>query len=69
MCLAIPGKIIKIEKGSAVIDYGKEKRTATLVEKGYSVGDYVLVQTGIVAKKISKEEAVECIKEWSKLNS
>jgi len=69
MCLAIPGKITKIEKDKAVIDYGKEKRTAKLVEDGFSVGDYVLVQTGLVVKKIPEKEALESIKEWSKLNS
>ena len=69
MCLAIPGKIIKIENDIAIIDYGKEKRTAKLVEKGYSIGDYVLVQTGLVLKKIPEKEAVEIIKEWDKLNS
>lgn len=67
MCLAIPGKIIKIEKGSAIVDYGTEKRKAKLVEKGYFVGDYVLVQTGIVAKKIAKQEAIESIKEWNRV--
>lgn len=67
MCLAIPGKIIKIEKGSVVVDYGKEQRTAKIIEKGYSVGDYVLVQTGIVAKKLSEKEAIESIREWSKI--
>jgi len=69
MCLAIPGKIIEIKKSSAVVDYGKEKRTAKLVESGFNVGDYVLVQTGLVVKKIPEKEALESIKEWSKLNS
>ena len=66
MCLAIPGKITKIEKDKAVVDYGTEKRTAKLVEKGFSIGDYVLVQTGLVVKKIPEKEALECIKEWDK---
>ena len=69
MCLAIPGKIVKIEKDKAIIDYGKEKRTAKLIEEGYSVGDYVLVQSALIIKKIPEKEAVESIKEWDKLNS
>lgn len=56
MCLAIPGKIVSIKEGKAVIDYGREKREA--IAKGIDVkeGDYVLVQFGIVAEKLSKEE-------------
>lgn len=69
MCLAIPGKIVKIEKNCVVVDYGKEKRTAKLLERGYSVGDYVLVQAGFVARKVSEEEAIESIKEWNRSSS
>jgi len=66
MCLAIPGKIVKIDGDSAVISYGDEKRQAKIVEGKYSVGDYVLVQMQMIAKKLNKKEALEAIKEWDR---
>lgn len=60
MCLAIPGKIVKIEKDDAVVDYISEKRTGKIVEGTYKVGDYVIIQGGLVIEKIPDEQA----KKW-----
>ena len=46
MCLAIPGKIIKIENDNAIVDYISEKRIGKIVEGTYKVGDYVIIQGG-----------------------
>ncbi len=53
MCLAIPGKIVKLKKNGkiAVIDYGSEKREAANVIKA-RVGDSVLAQHKVVVEKI-----------------
>ena len=69
MCLAIPGKIIALKNGKAVIDYSTEKREA--IVKGIDVheGDYVLVQFGIVIEKLPEQEALNAIKNWKELNS
>ncbi len=69
MCLAIPGKIVSLNNGQALIDYSGEKRTA--IAKGMVVnkGDYVLVQFGVVVQKLGKKEALEAIKNYSQLNS
>lgn len=65
MCLMIPGKIIKITKGKAIVDYGKEKREAGIVEKGYKVGDYVIVQGRVVVQKVPQKEAIAALKNYS----
>jgi hydrogenase assembly chaperone HypC/HupF len=62
MCLAVPGKIVKISKDSATVDYGTEKRNGKIIEQGYKVGDYVIIQGGIVAIKVEKKEAKEALK-------
>jgi len=66
MCLAVPGKIVKIEKDVAVVDYGIEKRTGKIIEpalsKAYKKGDYVIIQGGIVVQKIEKKEALSALK-------
>ena len=56
MCLAIPGKIIKIEKNVAFIDYGSEVRQARIVEGDFMVSDFVIVQGKIVIEKVPQEQ-------------
>ena len=57
MCLAVPGKIVKIKGDKAVVDYILEKRTATLVNRKFRVGDYVIVQGKIVVEKVEQKPA------------
>lgn len=59
MCLAFPGKIVEIAWPHAKVDYEREKRVARLVERKYRVGDYVIVQGGVVIEKIPRKQAVE----------
>ena len=61
MCLAIPGKIVRLEADEAVVDYGYEQRSARLIEDNAVVGDYVIVQGGFVIEKISAEEAEKAL--------
>jgi len=56
MCLAIPGKIVKIENGVASVDYGSEVREAKIVQGDYSVGDFVIVSAQIVSDKVPAEQ-------------
>jgi hydrogenase expression/formation protein HypC len=64
MCLAIPGKIIKIEGRKASIQYPGETRFALLGDEPVKVGDAVLVQMGIVIKILSAAEAAASKKAW-----
>jgi len=57
MCLAIPGKVKKIKGRQALVEYPGEVRRALIGEKGVKVGDYVLVQMGIIIKILSPKEA------------
>ncbi len=66
LCLAIPGKIIKIEKGFATIDYSGEQRKASTELVDVEPGDYVIVQAQFVIQKIPEKEALEAIKVWQK---
>ena len=60
MCLAIPGKIVEIDKKKehATVDYGdgtKRKANVTLVD--VQIGDYVLVHAGFAIEVLNEEEA------------
>jgi hydrogenase expression/formation protein HypC len=64
MCLAIPGKIIEIEKNNehAIVDYGdgtKRKANVTLIDA--KLGDYVLVHAGFAIEILNEKEAQETL--------
>jgi len=63
MCIAIPGRVVEVTKGKAVIDYGEERKEAHSLIK-VKVGDYVIVQMGRVVQKVKKEDALKSIKAW-----
>ncbi len=67
MCLAIPGKVKKISGQEALVEYGKEERKVLVSEKTVQVGDWVLVQMGIVVEKLSTKNAQERLKVWNGL--
>ena len=62
MCLAVPGKIIRIKGDDAIVDYGIEKREAKLISDEFQVGDYVIVQAKTVMMKVPKKQAEESLK-------
>ncbi|MCK4332530.1 MAG: HypC/HybG/HupF family hydrogenase formation chaperone [Thermoplasmatales archaeon] len=64
MCLAIPGKIVSLdkEKEHASIDYGdgtKRKANVSLVD--VKIGDYVLVHAGFAIQVLDEKEANETL--------
>ncbi len=64
MCLAVPGKIVEIdkEKNQATIDYGNgTKRKANISLLNVSVNDYVLVHAGFAIQKVDPKEAQETL--------
>ncbi|MFA5141871.1 MAG: HypC/HybG/HupF family hydrogenase formation chaperone [Candidatus Woesearchaeota archaeon] len=67
MCIAYPGKIVKIKKESVVVDYGTEQRIVKLISDSdeYSVGDFVIVQAGFVVEKVPEKEALSALAIYS----
>jgi len=64
MCLAIPGKIVDIDKNKeySLVDYGegtKRKINVSLVDA--KVGDYVLVHAGFAIQVLDEKEAKETL--------
>ena len=64
MCLAIPGKINKIQGRQAWVKYPTETRPALIGESDLKVGDYVMVQMGIIVKKLNAQEAQSASQAW-----
>lgn len=66
MCLAIPGKVVSLEKRQALIQYPNEVRKAYLSDVTPQIGDYVMVQMGIIIKILTSEEAEFALNAWAK---
>ncbi len=65
MCLAIPGKVVKIEGHKATVRYPGQSRFALVGDEQVKVGDFVLVQMGIVIQKMSAKDAKISMSAWS----
>jgi len=64
VCLAIPGKIIHIDKKtqSAIVDYGSgTKRNANISLVEVKIGSYVLVHAGFAIQVLDEKEAKETL--------
>ncbi len=64
MCLSIPAKVLAVRGNRAVVESrgGTREADATLVTP--AVGDWVLVQTGVIVQVLSEEEALETLRAW-----
>ena len=64
MCLAIPGKIVEIDKNKehATVDYGEgTKRKANITLVNVKIGDYILVHAGFAIEVLNEKEAQETL--------
>ena len=64
MCLAIPGKIVEIDKKNqnAIVDYGDNtKRKANISLVDGKVGQYVLVHAGFAIQILDPKDAKETL--------
>ncbi len=67
MCVAAPGRVIKIEGNNAVIDYSGNKVSANKGIIDVNVGDWVLVHAGLVIQILPEDEAENMAKLFEEL--
>jgi hydrogenase expression/formation protein HypC len=68
MCLAIPAKVLEVQRDIAKVDFGEgivRDVNVTLVEA--HVGEYVLVHAGYAIQVIDQEEAEETLRLWEEI--
>ena len=67
MCLAYPGKIIKIKKGRGQVSFGGVVKSVNIqLVDGLKAGDWVNVHAGFAIQKLSKKDAREVLKLYGK---
>ena len=70
MCLAIPGRVKKIYKDRAAVDFGGVSKEVSLgILSNVKEGDYVLVHAGFAIGKVEKEQAEDTEKLLNELKT
>lgn len=68
MCLAIPGKVLKIDGQVATVDFGGARREIKLdLLKNVHDGDYVLVHAGYAIQVLDETKAREILSSWEEV--
>jgi len=68
MCLAIPGKIVKIDGNSALIDFdGLTQNVIIALIQNPEVGKFVIVHAGYAIEMMNEIDALEAIEQWKEL--
>lgn len=68
MCLAIPGKILKINEKVGTVDFGGVRRDVRLdLLERVQEGDYILVHVGYAIEVIDRAEAEKILKSWAEI--
>lgn len=67
MCLAVPGKIVKIEGDMGDVDFGGVTRKANLSMVEANVGDWAVVHAGFAIQLMDEEDAQETLRLWNEV--
>ncbi len=61
MCVALPGKVVSVGEGKAMVDFSGNQIEAYTGLVQINVGDYVLVHAGCVIQTMKQQEAEEIL--------
>ena len=68
MCLAIPGKVLKISEKIGTVDFGGVRRDVRLdLLERVQEGDYILVHVGYAIQVLDQAEAERILKSWAEI--
>ena len=62
MCVAVPGKVIKVYEDEALVEFIESKKKVNIaLINDVKVGDYLLIHVGIAIEKIDKDEGEKTV--------
>lgn len=63
MCLAVPMKVLEIEKEMAIVSIGQVKKRVNIqLVANLQIGDYIIVHAGFGIQKLDQKEAKKTLK-------
>lgn len=70
MCLAIPGKVISIDKKThhAAVSFNGIEKNINIEVVDVRIGDYVVVHAGYAIEKLKRKDAKETLKLFKTTN-
>lgn len=67
MCLSVPAKVLEVRGKKAVVDSRGWTREVDASFVAPSLGDYVLVQSGVILQVLDQNEALEALRAWEEV--
>ncbi len=68
MCLAIPAKVMSIDKDKAQVDFGENVlREVNISLVNVRIGEYVLVHAGYAIEVLEEKDALETLSLWNEV--
>jgi hydrogenase expression/formation protein HypC len=68
MCLAIPAKVLEVQRDVAKVDFGQGiVRDVNVMLVEAHVGEYVLVHAGYAIQVVDQEAAEETLRLWEEI--
>jgi hydrogenase assembly chaperone HypC/HupF len=67
MCLTVPAKVLDVRGSQAVVESRGWRREADVSFVRPEVGDYVLVQSGVILQILDEAEALEALSAWAEV--
>lgn len=70
MCLAIPGKIIKLndDATTALVDFdGIQQSVIIALIMNPEIGNYVIVHAGYAIEQMNEKDAMEALEQWKEI--
>ncbi|MDK2384515.1 MAG: HypC/HybG/HupF family hydrogenase formation chaperone [Candidatus Korarchaeota archaeon] len=67
MCLGVPGRVMRVQGATALVDFGGIVREVDVSLVDVEPGDYVVVHAGIAISELKPEEAEEILETWREL--
>jgi hydrogenase expression/formation protein HypC len=63
MCLGVPGRVVSVREGVAVVDFWGVRREVSLdiVDEPVAPGDYILNHVGFAIRRIPEEDICETL--------
>jgi len=68
MCLMMPGRVVAVDGATCEVENsGRIDRASLMLEPDLAVGDWVLVNSGTVVRKLDEDQAEEMSRAFSVL--